>query len=138
MTSTNLPKIQSPQDVLALVTDMPAFEQEHLRILILNTKNNVLRAHEQYVGSLNGCTVRVGELFREAIRSNAAAILIVHFHPSGDPAPSPEDVELTRGIEAAGKLLDIELLDHVIVGSDGHVSLRERGLGFAYTTGGRR
>lgn len=138
MTPDNLTYIRSSHDVATLVADMAAFEQEHMRILILNTKNRVLRAHEQYVGSLNSCTVRVGELFREAIRSNAAAIVIVHNHPSGDPTPSPEDVELTRGIAAAGTLLDIELLDHVVVGADGHVSLRERGLGFSAVGGGPR
>ena len=124
-------RIHSPGDVLPLVGDMPALEQEHLRVLLLTTKNRVLRAHEQYVGSLTGCTVRVGELFREAIRANAASIVLVHNHPSGDPTPSPEDVELTRGVRAAGELLDITVLDHLIVGTEGHVSLRERGLGFS-------
>jgi hypothetical protein len=128
--SSTLPRVGTPADVLALTGDMLAFEQEHLRVLLLNTKNRLLATHEQYIGTLNSCTVRVCELFREAIRANAAAILIVHNHPSGDPCPSPEDVELTRGVEAAGLLLDLPLLDHVIVAADGHVSLKEQGLGF--------
>jgi DNA repair protein RadC len=133
---TNLPRIKTSDDVLALVSDMASFEQEHLRILILNTKNRLLRIHEQYIGNLNGCNVRVGELFREAIRSNAAAIVLVHNHPSGEVLPSVEDVELTRGPVAAGRLLDIEVVDHVVVGTDGHFSLREQGLGFLTSRGG--
>jgi DNA repair protein RadC len=82
------------------------------------------------VGSLNTSVVRIGELFRSAIRDNAAAFIVVHNHPSGDPSPSPEDVNVTRQIVQAGKLLDIELLDHVVIGRQKYVSLKERGLGF--------
>jgi DNA repair protein RadC len=128
--SSNLPWVKSPTDVLALAADMREFEQEHLRVLILNTKNRLLRSHELYIGSLNACTVRVCELFREAVRSNGAAIVVIHNHPSGDPTPSRNDVELTREVNRAGKILDIELLDHMIVGTDGHVSLKEMQLGF--------
>ena len=125
------PQIKTPQDILPLVDDMRSFEQEHVRILILNAKNRLLRAHEQYVGSLTGCTIRVGELFREAVRDNAAAIVLVHNHPSGEPTPSPNDVALTRDLIAAGKLLDVAVLDHVVIGTRGHFSLRELGLGFS-------
>jgi DNA repair protein RadC len=74
--------------------------------------------------------VRVGEVFKQAIRRNAACILVLHNHPSGDPTPSPEDVNLTRAIVSAGKLLDIDVLDHLVVGGGKFVSLKERGLGF--------
>jgi DNA repair protein RadC len=83
-----------------------------------------------YIGSLNASMVRVGELFKEAIRRNSAALIVVHNHPSGDPTPSPEDVLVTREIIAAGKLLDIDVLDHLVIGQGRFVSMRERGLGF--------
>jgi DNA repair protein RadC len=83
-----------------------------------------------YIGSLNTSTIRVGELFREAIRRNSAAVIVAHNHPSGDPTPSPEDVVITRQIVKAGQLLDIDVLDHVVIGQGKYVSLKERGLGF--------
>jgi DNA repair protein RadC len=82
------------------------------------------------VGSLNTSVVRVAELFREAIRQNAAAVIVVHNHPSGDPTPSNEDVQVTRQIAEAGQLLDIDVLDHLVIGHQRYVSLKERGLGF--------
>ena len=86
--------------------------------------------HTVYIGSLNSASVRVGELFREAIRVNSAAVIVAHNHPSGDPTPSPEDVHVTRQIVEAGKLLDIDVLDHLVIGQQRWVSLKERGLGF--------
>ena len=80
--------------------------------------------------SLNSSQVRVGELFKDAIRRNVAAIIVVHNHPSGDPTPSPDDVAVTRAIVQAGKMIDIDVLDHLVVGAGRHVSLKERGLGF--------
>jgi DNA repair protein RadC len=125
------PAIHSPADAAALVQyEMSAFEQEHLRVLLLDTRNRVLHIEDLYRGSLNSSQVRVGELFKSAVRRNAAAIIIVHNHPSGDPSPSPDDVALTRAIVQAGKLLDIEVLDHLVIGSGRFVSLKERGLGF--------
>jgi DNA repair protein RadC len=82
------------------------------------------------VGSLNSSLVRIGEVFKQAIRLNSAAIILVHNHPSGDPTPSPDDVLVTRQVVEAGKLLDIEVLDHLVIGQGRYVSLRERGLGF--------
>jgi DNA repair protein RadC len=81
---------------------------------------------------VNSSQIRVGEIFKEAIRKNAPAIIVVHNHPSGDPTPSPDDVAVTRAIMEAGKLLDVEVLDHIVigVGKDRWVSLKERGLGF--------
>jgi DNA repair protein RadC len=126
------PQVRSPSDLANLLIPELAFlEQEHLRVVLLNTKNQVLAAPEVYVGSLNSSVVRVAELFREAIRQNAAAIIVVHNHPSGDPTPSAEDVQVTRQIVEAGRLLDIEVLDHLVIGHQRFVSLKERGLGFA-------
>jgi DNA repair protein RadC len=123
--------IHSPEDAAALVKhDMCILEQEELWVIILDTRNRVLDIDPVYRGSLNSSQVRVGELFKKAIRRNAASIIIVHNHPSGDPAPSPEDVAVTRAIVQAGKLLDIEVLDHLVIGQMSFVSLKERGLGF--------
>ena len=125
------PTVKSPADAAnLLMLEMGALEQEHLRAVILNTKNQVLKIHSIYVGSLNTAVVRVGELFREAIRVNAAAIIVAHNHPSGDPTPSAEDVYVTRQIVEAGKLLNIDVLDHLVICLTRWVSLKERGLGF--------
>ena len=83
-----------------------------------------------YKGSVNTSLVRVSELFREALRENCPALIVVHNHPSGDPTPSSEDIKITEQIVKAGKLLDIEVLDHIIIGRQGYISLKERGLGF--------
>jgi DNA repair protein RadC len=125
------PQVRSPADLAnLLMPEMAHLEQEHLRVVLLNTKNQVLAAPKVYVGSLNTSVVRVAELFREAIRQNSAAVIVVHNHPSGDPTPSPEDVAVTRQLAEAGELLDIEVLDHLVIGHQRYVSLKERGLGF--------
>jgi DNA repair protein RadC len=124
-------QVSSPADAAnLLMSDMSLLEQEHLRLILLDTRNQVLATPNVYVGSLNTSVIRVGELFRYAIKENAAAIIVAHNHPSGDPSPSPEDVQVTKQIVSAGKLLDIDLLDHVIIGRGRYVSLKERGLGF--------
>ena len=98
------PRIASPQDAAGLLLpEMSLLEQEHLRVILLDTRNRVLRMSTVYVGSLNTSVVRVGELFRAAIRDNAAALIVAHNHPSGDPAPSPEDIQVTRQIVSAGR-----------------------------------
>jgi DNA repair protein RadC len=123
--------INSPEDAAALVKyEMAALEQEHLRVILLDTRNQVMDIIEVYKGSVNSSQIHVGELFRAAIRRSAAAMIVVHNHPSGDPTPSPDDVAVTRALLQAGKLLDIEVLDHVIIGQGRWVSLKERGLGF--------
>ncbi len=125
------PQITSPADAAALVQyEMSALEQEELRVFLLDTRNRVLDIRTVYRGSLNSSQVRVGELFKDAIRKNAAAIIVAHNHPSGDPAPSPDDVAVTRAIVEAGKLLDVAVLDHLVIGQGRFVSLKERGLGF--------
>jgi DNA repair protein RadC len=124
--------IHSPQDVANLVmAEMAALDQEHLKVLLLNTKNEVLSIQEIYVGNVNSSIVRAAEVFRPAVRDNAPNIIMVHNHPSGDPTPSPEDVSITRELVAAGKLLRIDLLDHLVIGGGNrYVSLNERKLGF--------
>ena len=109
---------------------MSHLDQEHLRTVLLDTKNRVQAICTVYIGSLNSSLIRVGEIFKEALKRNSAALIVVHNHPSGDPTPSPEDVLVTREIIAAGKLLDVEVLDHLVIGHGHFVSLRERGLGF--------
>ncbi len=126
------PQVKSPADVAnLLMLEMGFLEQEHLRVVLLDTKNRVLNIPTIYIGSLNTSILRVGELFREAVRANCAAVIVVHNHPSGDPTPSPEDVRITQQIVEAGKLLDVEVLDHLVIGEQRYVSLKERGLGFA-------
>jgi DNA repair protein RadC len=123
--------IHSPDDAAALVAyEMSALEQEALKVMVLDTRNRVQSIDDVYHGSLNMSMVRIAELFKGAIRRNAAAIIVFHNHPSGDPSPSPEDIALTRAIVQAGKLLDIDVLDHIIIGGGRHVSLKERGQGF--------
>ncbi|MFZ0544147.1 MAG: DNA repair protein RadC [Candidatus Promineifilaceae bacterium] len=125
------PQVTTPADAAnLLMSEMTFLEQEHLRVVLLDTRNRVLSIPTVYIGSLNTSVVRVGELFRPAIRNNAAAVIVAHNHPSGDPAPSPEDINVTRQIVKAGKLLDIDILDHIIIGRQRFVSLKERGLGF--------
>jgi DNA repair protein RadC len=125
------PSINSPADAAALVqSEMALLEKEHLRVLLLDRRNRVLDIIEVYHGSVNSSQVRVGEIFQPAVSRMASAIVVCHNHPSGDPTPSPDDVAVTRAILQAGKLLDIELLDHLVIGQGKWVSLKERGLGF--------
>jgi DNA repair protein RadC len=125
------PAIHSPADAATLVQyEMSALEQEELRVILLDTRNRVMDIASVYRGSLNSSQVRVGELFKTAIRRNCAALIVVHNHPSGDPAPSPDDIAITRALVQAGKLLDVEVLDHLVIGRGRYVSLKERGLGF--------
>jgi DNA repair protein RadC len=125
------PQISSPDDIVNLIgIEMAALDQEQLRAVLLDTKHRVLAIRTVYQGSVNQAQVRVAEVFRDAIRHNAVAIVAVHNHPSGDPTPSSADVLLTAELVKAGKLLDVELLDHLIVGQGRHTSLRRLGLGF--------
>lgn len=131
-------QIRSPGDVAGLLMlEMSHLDQEHLRTVLLDTKNRVQAISTVYIGSLNSSVIRVGELFKEAIRRNSASLIVVHNHPSGDPAPSPEDLAVTREIISAGKLLDVEVLDHLVIGRGRFVSLREYGLAFTEKGPGR-
>lgn len=123
--------VRAPRDVAdRLMPQMAHLEREELRVLLLNAKNVVLRQHTVYQGNVSAALVRVAELFRDAVRSHAAGVIVVHNHPSGDPEPSPDDLHLTAEAIAAGRLLDIPLLDHVVVARDAYVSLRDRGVAF--------
>lgn len=125
------PRVTSPADAAnLLMSEMMFLEKEHLRLVLLDTRNNVLQTPTIYIGSLNTSVIRIGEPFRAALKENAAAMIVAHNHPSGDPSPSPEDINVTRQLVQAGKLLDIEVLDHIIIGRQRYVSLKERGLGF--------
>jgi DNA repair protein RadC len=126
------PVIQSPDDAANLLMhQMLHLEQEHFMVVMLDTRNRLIgEPVELYHGSLNSSLIRIGEVFRPAIRANAAAILIAHNHPSGSPDPSPEDVAITRAVVEAGRLLDVECLDHLIMGRGSFVSLKSKGLGF--------
>ena len=123
--------IHSPEDAADLVQyEMSTLDQEELRVILLNTRNHVLGVKTIYRGSLNSSQVRVGEIFRPAIKHNAAAIIVAHNHPSGDPSASPDDCSLTASLIKAGKLLDVDVLDHLIIGANAFVSLNRCGLGF--------
>lgn len=126
-------QIRSPADAAAIFQPLLMHrDQEYLYVLLLDTRNRVLGDPvEVYHGSLNTSLIRVGEVYRPAVRANAAAVIVCHNHPSGDPAPSPEDVAVTRAIVEAGKLLDVDCLDHIVTGIQRFVSMKERGLGFA-------
>ncbi len=125
------PAIHSPQDAANLVMyEMSALQQEELWVMILDTRNHILKIEHVYKGSLDSSQARIGELFRTAVKRMAKSIIVVHNHPSGDPTPSPDDIAITRAIVQAGKLLDIEVLDHLVIGRGRYVSLKERGVGF--------
>lgn len=125
------PSISSPADAAALVQyEMQALEKEHLRVILLDTRNHVIHIEDAFQGSVNSSVVRVAEVFTPAIRRNATSIIIVHNHPSGDPSPSPEDIAITRRMVEAGKLMEIAVLDHLIIGHGRYVSMKEKGLGF--------
>ncbi|RRR76058.1 MAG: DNA repair protein RadC, partial [Candidatus Viridilinea halotolerans] len=129
--SLNRLQIKQPGDAAHfLMVEMGHLDQEHLSVLLLDTKNRVQDFATIYIGSVNSAQVRVGEVFKEAIRRNSAAIIVAHNHPSGDCTPSPEDVLVTKQIVQAGHLLDIQVLDHLVIGMGVYVSMRERGLGW--------
>ena len=125
---TQKPRITSPASAAnLLMLDMGTLDQEHLRILLLDIKNYVIASPTIYIGNTDGITIRAKEVFRPAVKANATAIILAHNHPSGDPTPSPEDVQMTRRIVEAGKLLDIKVTDHIIIGHQRFVSLKEVG-----------
>ncbi len=125
------PQVTSPDDVANLLQiEMGALEQEQLRVVLLDTKHRILGTRTVYQGSVNQAQVRVGEIYRDAVRQNATAIVAVHNHPSGDPTPSAADVSLTVEMVRAGEMLDIDLLDRLIIGQGRWLSLRRLGLGF--------
>ena len=125
----DLPAINCPDDVRRLLgPEMSGLAQEQLRVLLLNTKNQVLGQRVVYQGNVNSSMIRPAEVLRPAVMEAVPSIIVCHNHPSQDPTPSPEDAAITRDIAEAGKLLGIELLDHVVIGGERFVSLKERGL----------
>lgn len=120
--------IRSPEDAAAyLMTDMSSLLQEHFVVLFLNVKNEVLHKQTIFIGSLNSSIVHPREIYREAVKRSAASIIAAHNHPSGNPAPSPEDIEVTKRLVEAGSIIGIDLLDHVIIGDHKFISLKEKG-----------
>jgi DNA repair protein RadC len=130
--ATERPKVQSPREAYNLLQAfIEPINHEELWVINLDTRNRAMNLVKLYQGSVNSSQVRVGEIFRQAIIDTSPNIILAHNHPSGDPAPSPDDVALTRAVVQAGKLLDIEVLDHIVIGDGRFVSLKERGLGFS-------
>ncbi|MBS4173701.1 DNA repair protein RadC [Bacillus sp. FJAT-49736] len=120
--------IRSPEDGANFVmNDMRFLSQEHFVCLYLNTKNQVLHKQTIFIGSLNASIVHPREVFKEAFRRSAASIICIHNHPSGDPAPSREDIEVTKRLVECGKIIGIDILDHLIIGDKKYVSLKEKG-----------
>ena len=123
------PDLRGPADVVAyLGPELADLAQEQLRVALLDSKNRVIGTQLVYQGGINATSIRLADCFREAVARGAAAVIFAHNHPSGDPTPSPEDVRLTREAGRVAEMLGIELLDHIVIGRQGHVSLRERGL----------
>ncbi|NWJ94357.1 MAG: DNA repair protein RadC [Chloroflexi bacterium] len=123
--------VRAPGDLAnLLMLEMAGLEQENLKLVMLNTKNQIIRMNTVYKGTVNSSQVRVAELFKDAVRHNATSIILAHNHPSGDPTPSSEDIRITEVAIDAGKLLEIELLDHLVIGQQRWVSLREKRLAF--------
>ena len=125
----DLPTISCPDDVRRLLgPEMSGLAQEQLRVLLLNTKNQVMGQRVVYQGNVNSSMIRPAEVLRPAVIEAVPSIIVSHNHPSQDPTPSPEDAAITRELAQAGKLLGIDLLDHVVIGGERFVSLKERGL----------
>jgi DNA repair protein RadC len=121
--------IKSPLDVKdLLMEEMRFLEKEYFKTILLNVKNHVISVEDISIGSLNSSIVHPREVFKPAIRRSSASILLVHNHPSGDPTPSREDIEVTERLVEAGKILGINVLDHIIIGSDSIISLKEKNL----------
>lgn len=124
-------KIQSPNDIFNIVQNVirgNEYAEENLWLITLDTKNNITGIFTVSTGSLNSSIVHPREVFKRAVLQNAASIIICHNHPSGDPAPSQEDINITKRIYDAGKILGIELFDHIIIGDNKYTSLKEKGV----------
>jgi DNA repair protein RadC len=121
--------LNSPGEVASfLMAEMLGLQKEYFNTILLNTKNQILAIEEISVGSLNSSIVHPREVFNPAIKKSAGSIILVHNHPSGDPTPSREDIDVTARLIEAGKILGIHVLDHIIIGNNNYVSFKERGL----------
>lgn len=120
--------VRSPEDGADYVMEeMRSLNQEHFVVLFLNTKNQIIHRQTIFIGSLNASIVHPREVYREAVKRSAASIIVAHNHPSGDPSPSQEDIHVTRRLVESGKMIGIELLDHLIIGDRKFISLKEKG-----------
>jgi DNA repair protein RadC len=125
------PVIKSPEDTAnVLMSEMSLLDQEEVRVLQLDTRNHLIGISPLYKGSAHTTQVRMGEMFRDAVRLNATAIVVAHNHPSGDPTPSPVDVQMTKMLRESGRLLDIDVIDHIVFGGGRYISMRALRLGF--------
>ena len=124
-----LKKVCSPEDVAWLmIPEMKGLDREHFKAILLNTKNGILKIVTVAIGSLNAALVHPREIFKAAVSASAAGIIVVHNHPTGNPEPSREDRDLTERFARCGDLIGIDLVDHIVIGGDSYVSMRERGL----------
>ena len=122
-------KVTSPKEVYKIIAEyLKGVDREHLVLITLDTKNVITSITTISIGSLNTSIVHPREVFKTAILSNAASIILAHNHPSGDSTPSKEDINITDRIKESGKILGIDLLDHLIIGDDSYISLKEKGI----------
>ena len=122
-------KISSPKDVSTLlINEMSNFKQEVFKLILLNTKNIIIGTKDVFKGTLNSSIVHPREVFKEAVQRGSANIIVCHNHPSGDPNPSKEDIDITLRLKECGNIMGIELLDHIIIGDNKYVSLKEKGI----------
>ena len=121
--------ISSPRDIAKLlINEMMSLKQEILKLIMLDTKNNIIGIKDVFKGSLNTSIVHPREIFKEALKKSSSSIIICHNHPSGDPTPSKEDINITLRLKECSKIIGIDLLDHLIIGKDKFVSLKEKGI----------
>lgn len=121
--------ISSPRDVVGLIMEeMRFYQKEHFKAILLNTKNQVIASETIFIGSLNASIVHPREIFNLAIKKNSASIILAHNHPSGDPTPSQEDIEVTKRVVEVGNIIGIKVLDHLVIGEGKYYSFRESGL----------
>jgi len=124
-------EIGGPEDAARmLMADMRYLDREHFRVILLNTKHQVLGVELVSIGGLDSSAAHPREIFKQGVKRSAAAVILAHNHPSGDPTPSGEDVQITRRLVGAGEVLGMEVLDHIIIGDDCYVSLRRQGTGW--------
>lgn len=119
--------IRSPKDAYDYLQDMAYLTQEHFVVLGLNTKNQILFRQTVFIGSLNACIVHPSPIFQLLIKRNCASAIVAHNHPSGNPAPSQEDIHVTKRLMEAGEVIGVEIIDSLIIGSGTYISLKEKG-----------
>lgn len=129
--SDERPIVHTPEDIANLVlAEMSLLAEERVRVMLLDVRNRVLAMPTVYVGSVHTTNVRISELLSEAVRVKAAAIVVLHNHPSGDPMPSSADIQMTKNLAEAAKLMDIDLLDHIVIAGGRYASMHQLKLGF--------